>query len=137
MAPSTSGSAAGLGDHGRLAHPPGHLQRLADHPPQLVQVERLEQVVVGALLHRLDGRVRRLGQGDEDDRDARVDLADLLVDLQPGLVGQAQVEENDIRRPGADPLQALRRRCRPPRPGSGGRGTPGAPAPGSGPGHHR
>src|SRR5262249_58878375 len=32
---------------------------------------------------------------------------DLLVDLQPGLVGQAQVEENDVRRTGADPLQSL------------------------------
>ena len=128
------GVRGGLGDHGRLAHPPGHLQRLADHPPQLVQVERLEQVVVGALLHRLDGRVRRLGHGDEDDRDARVDPADLLVDLQPGLVGQAQVEQNDIRRLGARRARAPRRRCRPPRPGERGRGTPGAPAPGSGPG---
>ena len=73
MAPSTSASGASLGDHGRLAHPPGYVQRLADHAPELVQVERLEQVVVGALLHRLDGRVRRLGHGDEDDRDARVD----------------------------------------------------------------
>ena len=104
MAPSTSGSGAVSATHGRLAHPPGHFQRLADHPPQLVQVERLEQVVVGALLHRLDGRVRRLGQGDEDDRDSRIDLADLLVDLQAGLVGQAQVEQNDIGRSGADAL---------------------------------
>ncbi len=101
------GVRGGLGHHGRLAHPPGHLQRLADHPPQLVRVERLEQVVVGALLHRLDGRVRPLGHGDEDDRDARVDAADLLVDLQAGLVGQAQVEENDVRRPGADPLESF------------------------------
>ena len=127
----------GLGDHGRLAHPPGHFQRLADHPPQLVQVERLEQVVVGALLHRLDGRVRRLGQGDEDDRDARVDLADLLVDLQAGLVGQAQVEENDIGRLGTDPLEPFGAGAGHLDPVIGGRGTPGAPAPGSGPGHHR
>ena len=105
MAPSTSGSGAVSATHGRLAHPPGHFQCLADHPPQLVQVERLEQVVVGALLHRLDGRIRRLGQGDEDDRDPRIDLADLLVDLQAGLVGQAQVEQNDIRRPGTDALE--------------------------------
>ena len=62
MAPSTSGSGGRLGDDGRLAHPPGHLERLADHAPQLLQVERLEQVVEGPLLHRLDGRVGRLGQ---------------------------------------------------------------------------
>ena len=127
----------GLGDHGRLAHPPGHFQRLADHPPQLVQVERLEQVVVGALLHRLDGRVRRLGHGDEDDRDARVDLADLLVDLQAGLVGQAQVEENDIGRLGTDALEPFGAGAGHLDPVNGERGTPGAPAPGSGPGHHR
>src|SRR5207245_554994 len=53
----------------------------------------------------LDGRVRRLGQGDEDDRDPRVDRPDLLVDLQAGLVGQAQVEENDVRGPSADALE--------------------------------
>ena len=117
MAPSTSGSGGGLGDHGRLAHPPGHLQRLADHAPQLVQVERLEQVVVGPLPHRLDGRVRRLGHGDEDDRDARVDPADLLVDVQAGLVGQAQVEENDVGRHGrtrsrpSAPVPATSTRC--------------------------
>ena len=35
------------------------------------------------------------------------------------------------------PAPAPRRPCRPPRPGEQGRGTPGAPAPGSGTGHHR
>ena len=30
-----------------------------------------------------------------------------LVDVQAGLVGQAQVEENDVRASGGDPLQAL------------------------------
>jgi hypothetical protein len=70
-----------------------------------VRVERLEEVVIGALPHRLDGRVRPLGHGHEDDRDAPVDPADLPVDVQAGLVGQAQVEENNPRRQGTDPLQ--------------------------------
>lgn len=35
----------------------------------------------------------------------RVDAADLLIDLQSGLVGQAQVKENDIRRLGLDPFE--------------------------------
>ena len=94
-----------LHDHGRLAHRPNHVQRLAHHAPELVQVERLEQIIVGSLLHGLDGRVRHLARGDEDDGDARVDAADLLIDLQSGLVGQAQVEENDIRRLGLDPFE--------------------------------
>src|SRR5262249_30493622 len=72
------------------------------------QVEGLEEVVVGALLHRLDGRVRRLGQGDEDDRNPRVDAADLLVDLEPRLVRQTQVEENNIGRGGPYVLKPFR-----------------------------
>src|SRR5437764_179844 len=48
-------------NHGRLAHQAGDLQRLADHALELVRVERLEQVVEGALPHGLDGGVRRLG----------------------------------------------------------------------------
>ena len=79
-----------LGEHGRLAHPPGHCHGLAHHSPQLVQVERLEQVVVCALLHRLDGRIRRLGHGDEDHRNPCVDAADLLVDIEPRLVRQPE-----------------------------------------------
>ena len=98
----------GLRNHGRPAHPPAHLHRLVDHPPELLQVERLEQVVVGALPHRLDGRVRRPGDGDEDDGDARVDAADRLVELQAGLVGQSQVEEDDVRGVGADEPEPFR-----------------------------
>ena len=95
----------GLSDDGRLAHPPGHLQRLVDHPPQLVLAERFEQVVVGAVLHRLDGRVGALDDRDEDHRDPRVEAADLLVDFQAGLVGQAEIEQNHVRRIGADILE--------------------------------
>src|SRR5271166_2490076 len=46
-----------FGYRGWPAHPPAHLQRLIDHPPELSQVERFEEVVVGALPHRLNGRV--------------------------------------------------------------------------------
>jgi hypothetical protein len=97
-----------LGNNGRLAHPPDHLQRLAEHAPQPVRVERLEEVVVGALPHRLDGRVRGLRHGHEDDRDARVKRADLLVDVQARLVGEAQVQENNFGRIAADTLQPFR-----------------------------
>jgi hypothetical protein len=98
-------------NHSRLAHAPGHFQRLADHPPQLGQVERLEEVVVGPLFHCLDGRVRPLGHRDEDDWDARVDSADGLVDVQAGLVGQAQVQEDHVRRFGPDALNPVRPRA--------------------------
>ncbi len=71
-----------------------------------MRVEGFEEVVEGALLHRLDGRVRGLRHGHEDDRDARVDPADLLVDVRAGLVGQVEIEQNDVRQPGADVLEA-------------------------------
>src|SRR4026207_1605726 len=40
-------------DGGRLAPPPGHFECLANHSAQLIEVERLEQVVVGSVLHGL------------------------------------------------------------------------------------
>jgi hypothetical protein len=58
-------------------------------------------------LHRLNGRVRRLDHGDKDDRDARVHFADRLVDLQAGLVGQAQVQKDDVRRLDPDARQSF------------------------------
>ena len=96
-----------LGDDGRLAHQPGQLQGLADHAAELLRIERLEQVVVGPLLHRLDGRVGRGRGGDEDDGDAGIDLADALVDLQPRQIGQAHVEQDHVRRFGVQSLQPV------------------------------
>ena len=40
-------------------------------------------------------------------RDAGVDYPELPQDVQAGLVGQAQVEENNVRASGGDPFQAL------------------------------
>ena len=96
-----------LRDDGRLAHQPGNFERLADHAVQLLQINRLEQVVVRPVPHRLDGRVGRPGHGDHDHRDAGVDSPELPQDVQAGLVGQAQVEENNVRASGGDPFQAL------------------------------
>ena len=96
-----------LRDDGRLAHQPGDLERLADHAAQLLQIDRLEQVVVGPVPHRLDGRVSRPDHGDKDDRDAGVDSAELRQDVEAGLVGQAEVQENNVRARSRDSFQAL------------------------------
>ncbi len=96
-----------LRDDGRLAHEPGHLEGLADHAVQFLQIDRLEQVVVGPVPHRLDGRVSRPDHGDEHDRNPGVDLSELRQDIQSRLVWQAQVEENDIRARGGGPFQAV------------------------------
>ena len=98
-----------LGDDGGLAAQPRELQRLADDSSQVLGVERLDQVVVRPLLHRLDGMLRSRGRRDEHDRDAGVDLPDALVDLQPREVGEPEVEQDDVRRPlgdATDPLLA-------------------------------
>jgi hypothetical protein len=50
-------------------------------------------------------------EGHEDDRDARVDLADRPVDLQAGLAGQAQVEEDYDRRLCVDKPEPSRARA--------------------------
>ncbi len=93
-----------LGQLGRLAHPPGHIQCLADHPPQLVRIKRLEQIVVCALLHCRNGVVGALVRGDENHRYTRIDLADCSVNFEAALVGQAPVQEDDIWRRGAEEL---------------------------------
>ena len=98
----------GLAEHERQTHAGGHVERLADDLLELLQVERLVQVVEGAQLHGLDGGIDRLRSGDEDDRDPRVDGAYLRVDREAGSVGQIEVEEDDVGRRGADLLDADR-----------------------------
>jgi hypothetical protein len=84
----------------RISRPTFH--GLDDNAAQAGDVQRLEEVVVGALLHRLDGGVGGRGPGDENDGDAAVDLADLLVSLQPRQVGEVDVEQDDVGRVGPD-----------------------------------
>ncbi len=91
-------------DRGRDAHQPADLERPVDQVGQVVQFERLEQVLVGPQPHRLDGRVGRPVPGDEDDRDLRVDLVDAAKRLQPGLAGQVDVEDDHV---GPLPLDRL------------------------------
>jgi hypothetical protein len=59
------------------------------------------------LPHRFDGRIRRPHYSDQDDWDTGVDLAELPQDVQAGLVGQAQIEENDVWPNVGDTLKAL------------------------------
>jgi hypothetical protein len=96
-------------DHG-AAHPLRDLEGLADDVAQLAEIERLVQVVEGALLHGLDHGVGRLGSGDEDHGDARVDGADPFIHGEPGLIGQTEVEEDDVGRRGQDSLYPVRPR---------------------------
>ncbi len=50
------------------------------------------------MLHRLDRGIRVRRVGDEDHGNPGIDLTKSLVDVQPGEVGQAEVEQDDVRR---------------------------------------
>ena len=110
-APSSSASAGSFAEHDGDAQS-SDLGRLAHDAPQLLQIERLVEVVERAALHRLDRRVRRLRQGHEDDGDARVDRADALEDVEAGAVGQPQVEKDDVGRMAPNLLHAVSAACR-------------------------
>ena len=72
------------------------LERLRDQERDLVDVERLVGVVIGAVLHRLDGVVdARIGRQQNDQR-VRIVLLDLLQDGEPVRVGQAEIEQHEI-----------------------------------------
>ena len=87
---------------------PAQLQGPLHHLAQLVEVDRLEQILEGAALHGLDGRLGGGVGGDDDDRQARIDLADAVEDLQARHVRQAHVEDDRVGPLPLDQLDALR-----------------------------
>ena len=58
-------------------------RRVLDHRPQLLQIERLEQIVERPPLHRLDGRLDRAVPGDENHLGIRLQLLALGQHFQP------------------------------------------------------
>src|SRR5262249_53418331 len=74
---------------------------------QLVEIDRFEEVLVGAALHGLDGRLGRRVGGDEDDGEARVELTDAVEDVEAAHVGQADVEDDRVRHVGPYQVEAL------------------------------
>ena len=86
------------------------MQDVGGHDPpggvaHLLGGERLGQVIDGAELHRLDGRLEGGERGDDDDADARLPAQDFRQHVQPGLVLQPQVEEDHVE---PAPLQGLK-----------------------------
>ena len=73
------------------AHAANYIQSTLDSTTQLMQVERLEQVIKGTLLHRLNGRIGPFGHRDKNHRNTSIDAADLLVNVNARLVGKTQV----------------------------------------------
>jgi hypothetical protein len=74
-----------------------HVERVADHHLDLVVLGVLNEVVEGALIDGLDGRLLRRVRGHDDDRHGRIQAADLLQHFHPVHprhfdVGQDHVE---------------------------------------------
>ena len=98
-----------FGDHGRDAAQAADLDRSGHHLAELVEIDGLDQVIVGPLAHGLDGRLRAGVSRDDDHRQARIDLSDVDEGLQAGHVGQADVEDHGVGRLLADHVDPLLR----------------------------
>ena len=86
-----------------LRRAPGLGQRAADDGDHLVEVERLGQVLVGALLGRRQRRHQRVLRAHDDDRQIGADLLDARDEIEGVLVRHDDVGDDDIALALADP----------------------------------
>src|SRR5690606_2697889 len=75
---------------------PARLDGTLDHDRDLVDVERLREVVVGALLHRGDRDALRAVGGEQDDGQRRSAGADLRHQLETIRAGHGEVREHGL-----------------------------------------
>ena len=91
---------------GELALLPRPRQHALDEQRELVEVERLLEVVRGAAAHRLDGVLHRSVGGHQDDREARRLGLDVAEHVETRAVGQPQIEQHEIRGIAAQRLES-------------------------------
>ena len=72
------------------------LAGVADERPELVVVEILGDVVIGAVLHRLHGRLDLVDGRDHDDLDEAVVFLDDAKHLEAADAGQPDIEQNQV-----------------------------------------
>jgi hypothetical protein len=103
-----------VGPRGQRLRRPFSLDAVAERPHQELAIDLLlDQVVLGAKLHRLQ-RDRLVHQpGQDDDRQVRDLRVELRKSLHAGAVGQVQVQQDGIERLGRQPPKAL---AQPPHP---------------------
>src|SRR5690606_11932161 len=81
----------------RLVHEPAVVEVVGEPAVQVGAGERLDEVVQHPAGHRGAHRLHLPGRGDDDDVDHRpVLLAQPVEDLEPGEVGQADVEQEEV-----------------------------------------
>ncbi len=93
------------------AHLRGHVGVLEDAlegGEQVVDVERLGDVVVGAVLHRLDGGRGPAEGGHHDDLELRVLALELAEYADPVLVGELDIHHHEVGQVLGDLLDRLR-----------------------------
>ena len=90
-----------------LPHVAGGLQGVEDDLLQLGHVKRLEQIVVGAQLHRLDGGLRRAVGGHQDDQQLGIGVVNAPQGFQPREAAHAHVHDHEVGFETGDDPQAL------------------------------
>src|SRR4029079_11064909 len=71
------------------------LDGAADDHEQRIELHRLGEELLGAVLHRFDGGVDR-GVGGEDDERRVVDGAEVGDEIEGRAVGKAEIEHGDV-----------------------------------------
>ncbi len=81
------------------------LHHLAHFQAQLVVVERLGQVILGAGLHRFDRDSLRAERGDHQHGACGIELAHMLEQFEPAHSLHAEVGDDDVEQAGLDLLE--------------------------------
>ena len=81
------------------------VQRLVHQDFETDRIDRLEQIIVRAELHRGDGRINRRMPGHHNRRDRQVAAPDLGDQVQPGDAGQTKVGQDHREIPLDQPFQ--------------------------------
>ena len=87
---------------------PPHFRHAVEHEADLCRCERLGQVVDRPAAHGFNGRFDRGVSGDGDDRQAGSQSQQARQDVEPILLSQPEIEEDDVKQHVADILLSLR-----------------------------
>ena len=74
----------------------GRFESFLDQQRNLVEVERLVRVMIGAGLHRLHGHVDARERGEQNHQRVGIRLLDLPENGEPVRVGQAVIQEHEV-----------------------------------------
>ena len=87
---------AGFAQADRFGHPAVAVGRFADQFDQLRNVERLEQIIIGANFHRFDGGFGGAKRGDQNDGQTGLGRVQLPDEFQAVQARQLQVGDDKI-----------------------------------------